>query len=363
MPDHYRTLGVSPDATGEEIRSAFRRIAREHHPDVSVSEQSKERFIAANEAYEVLSDVERKRSFDAARMSQRQIDERERRVRHERESGAQRRARQAEQDRPSSGDALRLTMLLNSHRFKDADAAARKLLQKDPNSAIAYAVMAEVAQFQGDLDKAAKYFAYAAQYDSGNRAYRHKSIAAQEALERRSEDLSPTRAPRNAPVALGAGAFMVLSSVVYVVLAAEPAAFPSVKPIAAWPLSLIFMLVVAGLSVGVALSVGGLLDVFDSNRGAAVMRVAPAVALGMVAVISFWVALAFYLLVGATQHAFNSSLSRLMGGVFVALMVFTAAAWNLSGEAASQTFLWGGNLLYISAAAGWFVADTLKRAA
>ena len=363
MPDHYETLGLNHDATGDEIRSAFRKVAREHHPDVSVSEESKEKFIAANEAYEVLSDVERKRSYDAARTHQRQIDERERTVRQQRAGSAQRRARQAEQERATSADALRLTMLLNSHRFKDADAAARQLLQKDPNSAVAYAVMAEVAQFQGDLEKAAQYFAYAAQYDPYNRAYQKKSIAAQEALERRSQDVGPAGVPRSAPVALGAGAFMVLSSVVYVVLAAEPAAFPSVKPIAAWPLSLIFMLVVAGLSVGVALSVGGLLDVFDSNRGAAVMRVAPAVALGMVAVISFWVALAFYLLVGATQHAFNASLSRLMGAVLVTLMVFTVAAWNLSGEAASQTFLWGGNLLYISAAAGWFVADSLKRAA
>ena len=362
MPDHYETLGVSPEATGEQIRSAFRKVAREHHPDVSVSEDSKEKFIAANDAYEVLSDVERKRAYDAARSHQRQINEREHRVRQQRTSGPQSRAAQAEQQRATSADAIRLTMLLNSHRFKDADAAARQLLQKDPSSAIAYAVMAEVAQFQGDLEKAAKYFAYAAQYDPGNRAYQQKSVAAQEAMERRAEDLGPTRVPRNAPFALGAGAFMLLSSSIYVVLAAEPAAFPSVKPIAAWPLSLIFMLVVAGLSVGVALSVGGLLDVFDSNRSAAVMRVAPAVALGMVAVISFWVALAFYLLVGATQHAFNASLSRLMGAVFVALLVFTVAAYNLPGEAVSQTFLWGGNLLYVSAAAGWFVADTLKRA-
>ena len=360
MPDHYTTLGVSQDATGEEIRAAYRKIAREHHPDVSVLDESKEKFIAANDAYEVLSDVERKRAYDAARASQRQIDERERRVRESKSGGP---AGYADHARATSADALRLTMLLNSHRFKDADVAARQLLQRDPNSAIAYAVMAEVAQFQGDLQKAAQYFAYAAQYAPTNRAYMQKSMAAQEALERRSGDLGPTQLPRNAPFALGVGAFMLLSSSLYVVLAAEPAAFPSVKPIAAWPLSLIFMLVVAGLSVGVALSISGLLDVFDSNRGAAVMRVAPAAALGMVAVISFWVALAFYLLVGATQHAFNSSLSRLMGGVFVAVLVFTAAAYSISGEAAFQTFLWGGNVLYLAAATGWFVADSLKRSA
>lgn len=357
MPDHYKTLGVDEDATGDEIRSAFRKIAREHHPDVSVTEDSKDKFLAANEAYEVLSDVERKRSYDAARANRRKIDEREQRVREQRQG----RTQQEPKHKATSADEIRLTMLLNTHRFKDADFAARDLLRKDPYSAVAYAVMAEVAQFQGDLEKAAKYFAFAAQYDATNRLYQRKSIAAQEALDRRSQDLGQTGVPRKAPVALWAGAFVVLSSVIYVELAVEPAAFPSFKPIAAWPLSLIFMLVIAGLAIGAALSVGGLLDVFDSNRDAAVMRVAPAAALGMIAAMSFWVALLFYLLVGATQHAFNASLTRLMLAVFVVLMAFTTVAWSLPGEAASQTFFWGGNVLYLAAAAGWFVADTLKR--
>jgi hypothetical protein len=76
--------------------------------------------------------------------------------------------------------------------------------------------------------------------------------------------------------------------------------------------------------------------------------------------VSFWVALAFYVFVGATQHAFNASMSRLMAGVFAAVLVFTVAAWNLNGEAAVQTFLWGGNVLYIAGAVGWFVSDSLK---
>jgi curved DNA-binding protein CbpA len=359
VSDHYKTLGVSENASADEVKSAFRRIARENHPDVSSSDGSKEVFLRAKEAYEVLNDPERRRAYDLSLGHARQAQANQRRVQHQSNDRARRRVQQAAEDRAPSSELLRMSMLLNSHRFREAEAVARQVLRIEPKSAQAYATLAEAARVRGDLDSAARYFAYAAQYAPDNRVYREKSIEAQEALSRRANSDSP-RVRQNAPIAVGAGAFVVLASSLYVVLAAEPPAFPSFKPIAAWPLSLLFMLVVAGLSIGVSLSVSGLLDVFDANRGSAVMRVAPATALGAVAVVSFWVALLFYVFVGATQQAFNASMSRLIGGVFFAVMVFTVAAYNLNSEAATQTFLWGGNVLYIAAAVGWFVSDSLK---
>ena len=361
MRDHYDALGIGWNATPDEVRSAFRRVAREHHPDVSGSDDSKERFLAAKEAYEVLSDPERRRTYDQTLAHQKRIEESQRRNVQHGDDKAKRRMQQARAERASSSELLRMSMLLNSHRFREAEAVAREVLQVEPKSAQAYATLAEVAKVRGDLDSAARYFAFAAQYAPDNRVYREKSIAAQEALERRARGSHPDRIQRNAPIAVGGGAFVVLVSSLYVVLAADPPAFPSVKPIAAWPLSLLFMLVVAGLSIGVSLSIGGFLDVYDANRGSAVMRVAPATALGVVALMSYWVALGFYLLVGVTQHAFNDSMSRLMSGVLAALFVFTLASWNLNGEAAFQTFLWGGNVLYLGGAVGWFVADSLKK--
>jgi hypothetical protein len=252
-------------------------------------------------------------------------------------------------------------MLLNSHRFREAEAVARQILRENPKSAQAYATLAEAARVRGDLDSSARYFAYAAQYAPENRVFREKSVEAQEALARRERSANPDRAARNAPIALGGGTFFVLASSLYVVLANEPPAFSSFKPVSLWPLSLLFMLVVAGLAVGVSLAVAGVLDVYEANRGSAVMRVAPATALGAVAILSFWVALGFYLLVGVTQQAFNASMSRLMAGVVAALFVFVFASWNLGAAVAWQTFLWGGNVLYVAAALGWFVADSLRR--
>lgn len=63
--DYYKVLGVSRDASGGEIKSAFRRLARETHPDVSSGDsESTARFRAAAEAYEVLSDPDRRRRYD-----------------------------------------------------------------------------------------------------------------------------------------------------------------------------------------------------------------------------------------------------------------------------------------------------------
>ena len=67
MPaDLYETLGVERDASEREIKRAFRRLARELHPDVNRHDpEAEEKFKAAAEAYEVLSDPERRRTYDA----------------------------------------------------------------------------------------------------------------------------------------------------------------------------------------------------------------------------------------------------------------------------------------------------------
>lgn len=65
MRDYYETLGVDRNASPEEIKRAFRRLAREHHPDVRMDDpQADERFKEINEAYQVLSDPERRAHYD-----------------------------------------------------------------------------------------------------------------------------------------------------------------------------------------------------------------------------------------------------------------------------------------------------------
>lgn len=60
-PDYYKTLGVSRSATSDEIKKAFRKLARQHHPDAGGDEA---KFKEINEAYEVLSDDKKRQLYD-----------------------------------------------------------------------------------------------------------------------------------------------------------------------------------------------------------------------------------------------------------------------------------------------------------
>jgi molecular chaperone DnaJ len=65
VADHYETLGVQRNASSDEIKKAYRKLARELHPDVNPSEQAQEKFKSVTHAYEVLGDEQSRRNYDS----------------------------------------------------------------------------------------------------------------------------------------------------------------------------------------------------------------------------------------------------------------------------------------------------------
>ena len=62
--DYYSTLGVEREASNDEIKKAFRKLARQYHPDVAKDQESDHKFKEINEAYQTLSDQEKREAYD-----------------------------------------------------------------------------------------------------------------------------------------------------------------------------------------------------------------------------------------------------------------------------------------------------------
>jgi DnaJ-class molecular chaperone len=66
-PDYYQILGVAPDANLKTIKTAYRKMAQQYHPDRQTEQSSEERMKQINEAYAVLSDSKKRAAYDRKR--------------------------------------------------------------------------------------------------------------------------------------------------------------------------------------------------------------------------------------------------------------------------------------------------------
>lgn len=378
---HYETLGLRPNATDAEIRSAYRKIALRHHPDRSTDPASPGIFMKATEAYEVLNDPQAKRDYDrsleseALREAERQKEEQRKRetatrVQQARETST---APRSPKTRGGSGTAsrtvsvgtqlTRLSMLFSRGLHAEAEKLAQDIIAVDPRQPLPYSILGDLARGRGKLDEAARQYSLAIQMDPRNPMYlrRYEEVLSMVSTSsKEGQSVGGISAEDRPILGLLMLVLVLLFCAVFVAMSTErPGGLAAFGPLHTWTIGLLVMLFVCGVAVGACLSMGGLLDRLEAfSQG----RLAPTVALGLVSLVSFPAAAAIYGVLGAVQRAFNVTTTRMMTGVGATVVVLALAATLSQAHTDLVSVLaFGGNLAYIGSLCGWAVADSLRR--
>ena len=254
-----------------------------------------------------------------------------------------------------------MSVLFSQGRHAQAETLARQILHDDSRQPIPYAILGDLARAQGNVDEAARLYAYAAQFDPRNPIYqrRYEELLSGSRVvygnkRTRLEDV------QGQPLGAYIAACVVALMAIYVAVGQESPMFPRLDVISTWTFGLLLCLFLGGVALGVGLGVSRLLDRFSASAVNAMGRIGQVLALAGVAMVSYWVAAALYVALGFSQRAFSFTLSRFMFGVGAATSVFALAAAFSGHLSSAQVFLWGGNVIYIGALFGWMVADAFK---
>jgi len=387
--NHYEVLGLPMSATPEQIRKRYRELVRRYHPDVNPAPDAKERFLRIQEAYQVLSNPERRRHYDALlRLQAPSASPRTTRPPHPSPSGAPRTGDRGE-PRGTAG-TTRSTGSSSEHaearraiyeaeraflqgRLRDALHWARQATRLQPRHPQGYIIMGDVYRMQGHIDAALNAYTYALQLDPNNPDLQRKferlagmaRASSPPTIPTRSIHLPVLRLPPEwklyAAQSLGWGTVLVLIALSATVPGEAHALFRLLPMVSAWSLNLVGYLGLAGLLSGFLLSVSRwvapLEDALPWRRyGARFSLGGILVAMGA---LCFPITALLYTLYGLLHGGLNASISRTFSAVGVLTLLFGLAYPHDT----LQTLLFGGNLLFLAHLGGWYLGDSFQRSA
>lgn len=389
LPDHYRTLGVSPDATLAEIKKQYRALARQFHPDVAHSKEAEERFREINEAYRVLSDAERRQLYDA----ERKLAEMRRRATGRfstppprPSSDAPRASSAREAPRPQSGHRpapaesllMQATHAFRRMRYREAEMLCRQVMRVDRRNPAAYDLLGDILKARGHVDEAVAMYSYALQLDPLNRSMQAKldrlagrppgpqmtGTAARASRATVAKLWEPRRhsvRPVNALVT-GMSIVAIVFLIVTTFLDKSPPA-PS-GWLWEWSPGILFALSASGALAGLTLAIVGFLarcreelSTHRAPRGRHTAVPLGAVLLGF-GVLFFYAAFLVYIFIGYLRESLSPSILAAFGVTFTVTALFALA----SHAAALYVLLFGGNIVFLAFIVGWFVGDAFRAA-
>lgn len=368
MQNHYETLGLSMHATQEAIRRRYRELVRQYHPDVNPSPQAKEQFLRIQEAYQVLSDPERRRHYDA--LLRLQMGEPPS-ARYSQPRTQTPRNQASEPTRSPSGSApaeeLRRVILQAERAFlqgrmQDALYWAKQATRIAPRYAKGHEIIGDVYRTQGHYEAALNAYTYAIQLNPNNPDLQRKLAAVIERTQG-TTPAHPASGVRNLPVlklppewklyaaqSLGWGAVLFLMTLAYTV--------PGTPILLGWSLNLLVYLGLAGFLTGFLLGISRWVAPIDDafpwrRRGG---QISAGGALIGLSAICFPLAVLLYTLLALTQGGLSRSVARVFGvasGLTLGFALLYPYDWL-------NTALFGGNLLFLALMGGWYLADNLR---
>lgn len=363
--NYYEALGLTRTATSAEIRTAYRRIAIKHHPDRSKDPKSVDVFKRAAEAYEILGDDQKRRSYDL-RLG----------VELRRQAEAARKANPfgpevaapttpkpkaqqvATKTRPGvsvTEEVSRLTTLFSRGRHVEAESLARAILDRDPRQPLPYAILGDLSRMEGHRREAAKMYAFAVQMDPRNELYqqRHEEMLAE--IKRFEEPQSKRREAMNWNLML---LFVPAAGWAMIAFHSGPGDLAKLPLVSSWSWSMLGWLLGSGASVGGLLARSRWLDHLLTSLSTSLGKPSQVFVFSALAILQFWLALAIYGLSALVRGSHTASLSRFMSTIAFMVVMFTLAG-ALGTANAAETFLWSGNVMYLGALVGWLIADAV----
>jgi curved DNA-binding protein CbpA len=395
---HYEVLGLSPDASPEQVKKRFRELARKYHPDLNRDRPDyHELFLRINEAYETLNDASRRAAYDLT------LRDHARREAERQKAGggsvfgsrsgpaaspgaAPRAGASGKPSTPSEARARReaeqrrqtLSRLMEDARqayqrghLREAHRLCREVLAIGRVGA-AYEMLGDIYTRQGRYAQAVDHYTVAAQMtpNSGLIMSKLNRVAARQGGGRPVEEFEMPRAP--APVAepgayLGRKmsiAFFGLALAVLLILLRgafgdEELGWPLVPR---WTSAHLILMAADGFIAGIVLASAGWVrpidqELFYRTLGSGRRALPLGVALGLVGAVFFPAALIVYALIAYFQETLSYSVLLALAATIALTFGFVLAA---PSRADMETLLFGGNVLFVTLLFGWFLGDLFR---
>ncbi len=414
---HYDILGVNRTASADEIKAAYRQLARTLHPDVNPGDpQASAKFADVTTAYKALSDSVSRANYDA----EQSLKERRADAARARAGGATSHATYGtppprpganpttqqpnNPTAPTGDEASRLITTARAALSRMRFVEARELAQRSlriKRSAEGYEVLGDVYRMQGRTDEAINMYTMSLQLNPRNSAMMERlqrlARAGNNTGQRADTAPSAMRTPANPPpvpspmpygtyaaragsvgekiapekrplmkafaMIFGYGSvfFLLLSFVLFLRQAPAGDGPLPLAAISKWSGGLLAILLSCGAVLGWTLSVTGAvrrLDdelVFSRAQSGFVPPMGPV--LLILAAVSFWAAALIHVLLTLLQEGRVGGILRAFGAVIFVVAV-TGIFYDATGR--GQIFLWGGNVVFLSYVFGWYIGDLFR---